>query len=125
MAQIANALTLVLLAALALSFGVQDFTEGGVIAGEFTQVFTRISLILCLGVITLNTVIGFVQEYKAEKTMESLRNLSSPTALVVRDDQPVSVASKLVVPGDLVQIKAGDVCFASFISWLFLICFLR
>ncbi|KAF8884255.1 hypothetical protein CPB85DRAFT_1378183 [Mucidula mucida] len=91
--QLANALTLVLLAALGLSFGVQDWVEGGVIAG----------------VITVNTVIGFVQEYKAERTMDSLRQLSSPTAVVIRDGQPVIVPSKHVVPGDVVQIKAGDV----------------
>lgn len=53
--------------------------------------------------------IGFVQEYKAEKTMDSLRQLSSPTAVVTRDGQPVIVPSKHVVPGDVVQIKAGDV----------------
>ncbi|KAF9050855.1 potassium/sodium eff [Hymenopellis radicata] len=91
--QLANALTLVLLAALGLSFGVQDWVEGGVIAG----------------VITVNTVIGFVQEYKAERTMDSLRQLSSPTAVVIRDGQPAVVPSKHVVPGDVVQIKAGDV----------------
>ncbi len=41
--------------------------------------------------------------------MDSLRQLSSPTAVVIRDGQPVIVPSKHVVPGDVVQIKAGDV----------------
>ncbi|KAJ7148450.1 hypothetical protein C8R43DRAFT_925709 [Mycena crocata] len=91
--QLANALTLVLVGALGLSFGVKDWIEGGVIAG----------------VITVNTVIGFIQEYKAERTMDSLRQLSSPTAVVIRDGQPVIVPAKHVVPGDVVQIKAGDV----------------
>lgn len=91
--QLANALTIVLLAALALSFGVQDFIEGAVIAA----------------VIVLNTTVGFFQEYRAEKTMESLRQLSSPTALVIRNGESSHVPAKNVVPGDVVMIKTGDV----------------
>ncbi|KAF9457771.1 sodium transport ATPase, partial [Collybia nuda] len=91
--QFANALTLVLLAALALSFGVQDFIEGAVIAA----------------VIVLNTTVGFFQEYKAEKTMDSLRQLSSPTAVVIRNGESTPIPAKNVVPGDIVMIKTGDV----------------
>uniref|UniRef100_D8PXV2 P-type Na(+) transporter n=1 Tax=Schizophyllum commune (strain H4-8 / FGSC 9210) TaxID=578458 RepID=D8PXV2_SCHCM len=91
--QVANALTIVLLAALALSFGVQDFVEGAVIAA----------------VIVLNTTVGFFQEYRAEKTMDSLRQLSSPTALVIRNGESTAIPAKNVVPGDLVMIKDGDV----------------
>ncbi|PFH51106.1 hypothetical protein AMATHDRAFT_3370 [Amanita thiersii Skay4041] len=91
--QLANALTLVLLAALALSFGVQDFVEGAVIAA----------------VIVLNTTVGFFQEYRAEKTMDSLRQLSSPTAFVIRNGEGMAVPANSVVPGDVVNIKVGDV----------------
>ncbi|KJA23837.1 hypothetical protein HYPSUDRAFT_65955 [Hypholoma sublateritium FD-334 SS-4] len=91
--QLANALTVVLLAALALSFGVQDFIEGAVIAA----------------VILLNTTVGFFQEYRAEKTMDSLRQLSSPTAFVIRNGEGVPIPAKNVVPGDIIQIKTGDV----------------
>ncbi|THV00758.1 potassium/sodium eff [Dendrothele bispora CBS 962.96] len=91
--QMANALTLVLVAAMALSFGVQDWVEGAVITA----------------VIVINVTVGFFQEYKAEKTMDSLRNLSSPTAIVVRNGETVCVAAKEVVPGDIVNIKIGDV----------------
>ncbi|KAF4602743.1 hypothetical protein EYR40_005960 [Pleurotus pulmonarius] len=91
--QLANALTLVLIAALALSFGVGDFVEGGVIAA----------------VIVLNTTVGFFQEYRAEKTMDSLRQLSSPTAVVIRNGESAAIPAKNVVPGDLVMIKVGDV----------------
>lgn len=92
-AQFTNALCLVLFAALALSFGVGDFVEGAVIA--------------C--VIALNTVVGFFQEYKAEKTMDTLRQLSSPSAVVIRGGESIPVPAKSVVPGDLVMVKAGDV----------------
>ncbi|KAF5346132.1 hypothetical protein D9758_009933 [Tetrapyrgos nigripes] len=91
--QIANALTLVLAAAMALSYGVQDWVEGAVITA----------------VIVLNVVVGFFQEYKAEKTMESLRSLSSPTAIVVRNGEAICIPAKLVVPGDIVNVKMGDV----------------
>ncbi|TFK43621.1 sodium transport ATPase [Crucibulum laeve] len=91
--QLANALTLVLIAALALSFGVKDWVEGGVIAA----------------VIILNTTVGFFQEYRAEKTMDSLRQLSSPTAFIIRNGEGLAIPAKDVVPGDIVQIKVGDV----------------
>ncbi|TFK28820.1 sodium transport ATPase [Coprinopsis marcescibilis] len=91
--QLANALTIVLVAAMALSFGVKDFIEGAVIAA----------------VIVLNTTVGFFQEYRAEKTMDSLRQLSSPTAFVIRNGEGVAIPAKDVVPGDLVSIKTGDV----------------
>ena len=54
---------------MALSFGVHDYIEGGVLAA----------------VIILNVSIGFFQEFQAEKKMDSLRALSSPSASVLRD----------------------------------------
>lgn len=54
---------------MALSFGVNDYIEGGVLAA----------------VIILNVSIGFFQEFQAEKKMDSLRALSSPSASVLRD----------------------------------------
>ncbi|GAA97801.1 uncharacterized protein L969DRAFT_96202 [Mixia osmundae IAM 14324] len=91
--QMANALTLVLVAAMALSFGVQDFIEGAVI----------------VAVIVLNTAVGFYQEYRAEQTMDSLRSLSSPTAKVTRNGETLTIASRHLVPGDIVTISVGDV----------------
>ena len=77
---------------MALSYGVTDYIEGGVITA----------------VIFLNVLIGFFQEYQAEKKMDSLRALSSPTANVLRDGSIASVPSPEVVPGDIVLIKTGD-----------------
>lgn len=91
-AQVANAMTLVLILAMAVSFGIKSWIEGGVVAG----------------VIALNIVVGFFQEYSAAKTMDSLRSLSSPTANVIRGGQPQTVASSDLVPGDLVELKTGD-----------------
>ncbi|KAK8084105.1 sodium transport ATPase [Apiospora saccharicola] len=91
-AQIANAMTLVLILAMAVSFGIQSWIEGGVISA----------------VILLNVVVGFFQEYSAEKTMNSLRSLSSPTATVVRAGKSQVVPSSQIVPGDIVEVKMGD-----------------
>ncbi|KAL8695872.1 MAG: hypothetical protein Q9224_003107, partial [Gallowayella concinna] len=90
--QISNAMILVLVLAMALSYGVTDYIEGGVITA----------------VIILNVAIGFYQEFQAEKKMDSLRALSSPSAAVLRDGHIVTVPSAEVVPGDIVQVKTGD-----------------
>jgi P-type E1-E2 ATPase len=56
----------------------------------------------------LNIVIGFGQEYNAEKTMDSLRNLASPTACVIRDGNSITIPNVEAVPGDIVVLKTGD-----------------
>ncbi|KAH0013027.1 Na(+)/Li(+)-exporting P-type ATPase, partial [Aureobasidium melanogenum] len=90
--QIANAMTLVLIMAMVVSFAIKSWIEGGVVAA----------------VIGLNIVIGFMQEFKAEKTMDSLKSLSSPTANAVRDGKTVNIPTVEIVPGDMVEIKTGD-----------------
>ncbi|KAK6857741.1 hypothetical protein PG995_005440 [Apiospora arundinis] len=56
----------------------------------------------------LNVVVGFFQEYSAEKTMNSLRSLSSPTATVVRAGESHVIPSPNIVPGDIIEVKMGD-----------------
>ncbi|KFA60340.1 hypothetical protein S40285_06042 [Stachybotrys chlorohalonatus IBT 40285] len=90
--QIFNAMIIVLVFAMALSFGIQDYIEGGVL------VF----------VIVLNVTIGFWQEYRAEKRMDALRALSSPSAMVLRDGKTGVIPNAEVVPGDIVLLKMGD-----------------
>jgi P-type E1-E2 ATPase len=57
----------------------------------------------------LNALIGFFQEYKAERTMESLREMASPTAQVIRQGQQITVSTRELVPGDILVFKNGDV----------------
>jgi len=101
---------------MALSYGTKDYIEGGVITG----------------VICLNVAIGFWQEYNAyackrsfvmvqqfvfadsgfrEKTVDSLRSLSSPSAAVLRngDIGVKTIPSGPVVPGDIIQLTTGDI----------------
>ncbi|TEY84006.1 hypothetical protein BOTCAL_0023g00270 [Botryotinia calthae] len=90
--QICNAMILILILAMAVSFGIGSYIEGGVISA----------------VIFLNIVIGFYNEFKAEKTMDSLRSLSSPTAHAVRGGEIRSVSTVTITIGDMVEVKTGD-----------------
>lgn len=83
----------ILLLALAASFGIQAWIEGGVLAG----------------LILINVVIGFFQDLQAAKTIASLASLNSATAQVVRDRKPASTSdASLLVPGDMIELKVGD-----------------
>jgi P-type Na+/K+ transporter len=77
---------------MAVSFAITSWTEGGVISAA----------------IVLNIVVGFFQEYSPEKTMNSLRSLSSPTATVVRDGESVVIPTAKIVFGNVVEAKVGD-----------------
>lgn len=70
------------------------------------------STIVILAVITLNAILGTVQHFKAEKSLESLKALSSPSAKVMRDGRKVEVPSKDIVPGDILMLEAGDLVVA-------------
>lgn len=77
---------------MAVSFGIESWIEGGVVAA----------------VIILNIVVGFWQEFNAEKTMDSLKSLSSPTASAIRASENITVPTVEIVPGDMVDLKTGD-----------------
>lgn len=64
--------------------------------------------IVILLIVALNAVLGVVQENRAEKAMEALKQLSKPVAKVVRNGQLIQVPSNEVVPGDIVLLEAGD-----------------
>ncbi len=67
-----------------------------------------IDVYVILAVILLNAVMGFVQEYKAEKAIESLKDMIVPTARVYRRGELREVSAKTLVPGDIVTLKEGD-----------------
>ena len=70
------------------------------------------STIVIFAVLILNAILGTVQYFKAEKSLESLKAMSSPTAKVLRGGAKVEVPSKEVVPGDIVFLEAGDLVVA-------------
>lgn len=92
MRQVCNAMIIVLVISMVISFAIKDWITGGVI----------------LFIIALNVAIGSQQEFMAEKTMGSLKSLSSPSAVVIRDGNEMTIPTEEVVPGDLVLVKVGD-----------------
>ena len=61
-----------------------------------------------LAIVVLNAVLGFVQEYRAERAVEALEELSAPVARVRRDGEEREVAAAELVPGDILLLTAGD-----------------
>jgi Ca2+-transporting ATPase len=82
----------ILIAATILSAVLGDWLEAGAI----------------LAIIVLNALLGFFQEHKADKALSSLKKLSSPVARVIRDGSLRSVAAATLVPGDVIELEAGD-----------------
>jgi Ca2+-transporting ATPase len=61
-----------------------------------------------LFIVVMNAVLGFVQEYRAEKAVEALKKMVSPHVLVLRDGKEQSIDSKDLVPGDITLLEAGS-----------------
>lgn len=90
--QVFNAMVLVLLISMVIALAIKDWISGGVIAF----------------VVFINVFVGFIQEVKAEKTMGSLRSLTSPEAQVLRNGHHVTIPAEEVAVGDIVYIGVGD-----------------
>jgi Na+-exporting ATPase len=82
----------VLIMAMVASFAIKSWIEGGVITF----------------VILLNIVVGFFQEFSAEKTLGSIRALGSPSARVIRNGESQVVPTGELVPGDIVELITGN-----------------
>lgn len=63
---------------------------------------------LIVAIVIMNSILGFVQEYRAERSLEALKSLAAPKAHVFREGAPVTVPSRELVPGDLLVLTAGD-----------------
>ncbi|EFM12944.1 calcium-translocating P-type ATPase, PMCA-type [Paenibacillus curdlanolyticus YK9] len=70
--------------------------------GEYLDAVTIVAIIV------LNAVLGFVQEFRAERSLRALKALSAPTAKTIRGGQSVTVPANTLVPGDLILLESGD-----------------
>ena len=70
------------------------------------------STIVIFSVIILNAVLGTIQHFKAEQSLDSLKALSAPSAKVIREGEKIEVPSNSVVPGDILVLEAGDLIIA-------------
>lgn len=61
-----------------------------------------------IAVVVFNAVIGFIQEGKAEQSMNAIRHMLAPKAMVMRDGEHITVEAEQLVPGDIIILQAGD-----------------
>jgi len=90
--QFKNALVLLLMGAAVLSFLLGDELDG----------------ILILAILILNAILGFVQEYKAEKALSALKRMTVGMVKVLRDNTMVELPSTDIVPDDIIFLEEGD-----------------
>lgn len=68
----------------------------------------KVDAVVIFGIVILNAIIGFIQEFKAEKSIEALQNMVSPKARVVRNGVESIINAKFLVPGDIIILEEGD-----------------
>lgn len=90
--QINNPLIWVLIGSSTLATALGKITDGMVV----------------LAVVVVNSIIGFIQEYKAGKAIEALSNMVPENAMVIRNGNIITIPVSEIVPGDIVQVAAGD-----------------
>lgn len=97
--QFKDAMIIILIIAAIISFGVAIVEKD---LGEFVEP------VLILLIVIVNAVIGVMQESKAEKALDALKNLSAPHARVVRNGEEKVIDAIDLVPGDIIHLEAGD-----------------
>ncbi|MGQ0798196.1 MAG: cation-translocating P-type ATPase [Methanobacteriota archaeon] len=97
--QFTDVLVLVLIAAAVISAAL------GLSKGEAAELYDAALIVI---IVILNATLGFVQEYRAEKSLQALKALAAPKAHVLREEDVVAVPTREIVPGDVVLLAAGD-----------------
>ncbi len=90
--QFRDIFVIMLLIAIGISVGIGEFVDAATI----------------VVIVVLNSVVGFVQEYRSEKAMEAMKKLTAPKARILRGGTEKLILSREVVPGDIVLLEAGD-----------------
>ena len=90
--QFKDVFVIMLLIATAISFLIGELIDASTIAA----------------IVILNSVVGFVQEYRSEKAMEAMKKLTAPKARVIRDGKETIIPAREVVPGDIIVLESGD-----------------
>ncbi len=93
LAQFSDFMVLVLIGAALISLVLEEYADA----------------ITILAIVILNSFLGFIQEYKAEKSLQALRKIIAPEAKVRREGKHCKIAADKIVPGDIVILETGDI----------------
>ncbi|MDD5433981.1 MAG: cation-translocating P-type ATPase, partial [Nitrospira sp.] len=88
------------------NFMILILIAAAVISGVIGELADTIAIMV---IVIINAIIGFIQEYRAEKAIEALKLMASPNAMVIRDGKQTLIPSTEVVKGDIIQLDAGMV----------------
>ena len=97
---------LAMLASQFTDFMILVLIAAAIIAGVIGEPQDTIAIVV---IVFLNGIIGFIQEYRAERAMAALKKMASPQARVIRDGRPALIDATELVPGDLVELEAGNI----------------
>ena len=97
--QFKDAMILILIAAAVISFVI------ACVEGDTKEFFEPVLILL---IVIINAVMGVMQESKAEKALDALKNMSAPHARVIRDGEEKVIDASELVPGDIIRLEAGD-----------------
>src|SRR2546422_6139259 len=97
--QFTDALVIVLIIAAIISAAL------GLAQNETSDLYDAI---LIIAIVIMNAVLGFFQEYRAERSLEALKTLAAPRAHVVREGAVLAIPSRELVPGEVIVLAAGD-----------------
>jgi Ca2+-transporting ATPase len=105
--QFKNLFVLMLIIAIIISV-IIGFVESQAAADLHVVLETYADAIAIGAIVTLNAVIGFIQEYRSEKAMEAMEKLTAPKARVLRGGREFIISAREIVPGDILLLEAGD-----------------